>query len=450
MPRTRLPLMLIALCGAPLASHAELYINEIFGDPGGGGHDLRDEFIELRGTPGMSLDNHYLIFVENENDASNTGPAGQIDNIFALGDDPSTPAVETPYTIGSNGFLVFRQGGHMGTPDSQGDAAGPSLYTSAPGTTDLINTGSGKGYGSGAGSSIRASDDADDGKLENGGWTAMIIRNLGDPVDNAPTIGFDLDEGNDGLDVPTGREDWEIIDAIGVHNEIREALYGRTYAQVNFGYERPGDSFFTPQGFVTFEEANLEPGAVYVGLGYETEYIARWGNSTGQTPEDWHISNLTDNSGSGSQGAPLDFRQSFTGNHGDLASGNPNVAPSQPQPGDDDFLESSQAVPYGTKLLDNVGAPNYITGDYNDDGVVDAADYTVWRDTLNTTGNESAHPAADNNHDFVVDSADYDLWAANFGSPNASPAPSASAAVPEPGAALLLLGAIGLVVARRR
>src|SRR5262245_55989275 len=59
----------------------------------------------------------------------------------------------------------------------------------------------------------------------------------------------------------------------------------------------------------------MEPGAEYVGLGYEVEYLGRWGKSTGQTPADWHVSNLTDNSGSGSAGITLtppviDFRLS--------------------------------------------------------------------------------------------------------------------------------------------
>ena len=49
-----------------------------------------------------------------------------------------------------------------------------------------------------------------------------------------------------------------------------------------------------------------------------------------------------------------------------------------------------------------------IPGDYNGDGSVDAADYTVWRDTFGAMG---ADLPADGNGDMVVDSLDYDLVA---------------------------------------
>lgn len=63
---------------------AELYINEIFFDPPGSG-DNSQEYIELRGTPGMSLDNHYLIFLESENDRLDTKNPGQVEVKFDLG-----------------------------------------------------------------------------------------------------------------------------------------------------------------------------------------------------------------------------------------------------------------------------------------------------------------------------------------------------------------------------
>jgi hypothetical protein len=52
-----------------------------------------------------------------------------------------------------------------------------------------------------------------------------------------------------------------------------------------------------------------------------------------------------------------------------------------------------------------------LLGDYNGDGLVNAADYTVWRDTLNSTSNL----AADGNDDRVIDQQDYDIWNANYG-----------------------------------
>ncbi|CAE7040623.1 unnamed protein product [Symbiodinium sp. CCMP2456] len=86
-----------------------------------------------------------------------------------------------------------------------------------------------------------------------------------------------------------------------------------------------------------------------------------------------------------------------------------------------------------------------LLGDFNDDGVVNAADYTVWRDNvgtsfdLNGNGNELADSAG------LVDAADYQLWARNYG----AQAASSLASVPEPSALMLALTA-GLLAARRR
>ena len=79
------------------------------------------------------------------------------------------------------------------------------------------------------------------------------------------------------------------------------------------------------------------------------------------------------------------------------------------------------------------------TGDYNGDGIVDARDYTVWRDSLGSTGNL----AADGDNSGTVDQADYDLWRLNFGNHSGSGA-GANAAVPEPAA--IVLAACGLMM----
>ncbi|WP_197531196.1 PQQ-dependent sugar dehydrogenase [Posidoniimonas corsicana] len=78
-----------------------------------------------------------------------------------------------------------------------------------------------------------------------------------------------------------------------------------------------------------------------------------------------------------------------------------------------------------------------LAGDFNRDGQVDAADYTVWRDTL---GDAGYLLAADADLNGVVDQADYAVWRENYGAPsNASAGPSAA---PEPAAALLALAAV--------
>jgi endonuclease I len=77
-----------------------------------------------------------------------------------------------------------------------------------------------------------------------------------------------------------------------------------------------------------------------------------------------------------------------------------------------------------------------LSGDYNRDATVDAADYVVWRHAF---GEEvTAYNSADGDGDGTIDDGDYNVWRANFG----MSAPGASLltrAVPEPGTAVLIL-----------
>ena len=93
-----------------------------------------------------------------------------------------------------------------------------------------------------------------------------------------------------------------------------------------------------------------------------------------------------------------------------------------------------------------------LVGDYNQNGVVDAADYAVWRDTLGTVGGGLA---ADGDNSGEVDAADYVLWRANFGQTAAGSATglTSGALVPEPASVMLLLtacAAIGSLSLRER
>ncbi|TWT85330.1 hypothetical protein Pla123a_01370 [Posidoniimonas polymericola] len=439
-PTTRFAFTAAALLLAAAPSPAQMYINEVFFNPGGNGSDARDEFIELRGAANAPLTDHYLLIIESENN----GETGFIENILDLG----------AYSLGANGFLVMRQAFSLyGAPDAINPLA-----------TDLVNTGpplpgpTFPGFGDGVNSTIGASDlpslagNPGEGQLEGSGFTAMLIHNQSG---DAPMLGQDLDDGDDGLDLPTGAAGWKILDSVGFITELDE-LDGRVYGRANF---ITVDAFVEP-GFVP----NVEPDADYAFLDFEVEYLGRWGNSTGFTTDDWHASNFTDNPGSGSAGVndltgsandSIDWRQSLIGNH-PVDDGDPNT-PAPPAA----EVESSKNVPYGTKLANTLGGPNYVTGDYNGDGYVDAADYTVWRDTQGQTGSESAHPAADHNHDFLVDAADYTLWSGDYGAPNgaapnggvfaAAAAPLQSATqTPEPAAIALLALAVGGVARRQR
>jgi hypothetical protein len=75
-----------------------------------------------------------------------------------------------------------------------------------------------------------------------------------------------------------------------------------------------------------------------------------------------------------------------------------------------------------------------LLGDYNGDLTVNAADYTVWR---NSVGAEVALGfGADGNRNGVIDAGDYDIWKQNYGN-IASGAGDLAPAVPEPAGALL-------------
>jgi hypothetical protein len=63
--------------------------------------------------------------------------------------------------------------------------------------------------------------------------------------------------------------------------------------------------------------------------------------------------------------------------------------------------------------------PDHPPGDYSQDGTVDAADYVVWRSTLDQTGTGLA---ADGNGNNQVDAGDYDMWRANYGKTTAGSA----------------------------
>jgi hypothetical protein len=110
----------------------------------------------------------------------------------------------------------------------------------------------------------------------------------------------------------------------------------------------------------------------------------------------------------------------------------------------------SQATDFYVKSLEILGdAPN-VAGDYNNNGVVDAADYVIWRKNLGQSfqlTNEVAGVTPG-----MVTTQDYDAWRSRFGGTSSSGSAGAAAAVPEPSAVFVLI--VGLVTtlaaARRR
>jgi hypothetical protein len=101
--------------------------------------------------------------------------------------------------------------------------------------------------------------------------------------------------------------------------------------------------------------------------------------------------------------------------------------------------------------IDNIivseSSTGQIAGDYNGNGVVDAADYVVWRKN-NSTNNTLPN---DNGLGTPIGQSHYNLWRAHFGQPPGSGAGAiTSAAVPEPATvALLIVGILAMSSGRR-
>lgn len=87
-------------------------------------------------------------------------------------------------------------------------------------------------------------------------------------------------------------------------------------------------------------------------------------------------------------------------------------------------------------------APSGSPGDFNGDGVVDLADYTVWRDNLGKL--EDGTALGGNGNGGVVDETDYGLWRNQFGESFGLDLPAT--ALPEPSSLVALIVGLPLTV----
>jgi glycosidase len=100
------------------------------------------------------------------------------------------------------------------------------------------------------------------------------------------------------------------------------------------------------------------------------------------------------------------------------------------------YLNISLAPLSGRYILLAAGPP-LIPGDFDQSGTVDAADYTIWRDTLGSTTDLRANGSRTGASSGVVDTADYEVWRRNFGRSSLAGA-GGLATVPEPTTCLLV------------
>jgi serralysin len=91
----------------------------------------------------------------------------------------------------------------------------------------------------------------------------------------------------------------------------------------------------------------------------------------------------------------------------------------------------------------SLSAISTLPGDYNKNGIVDAADYVVWR---NSQGQSvAAGSGADGNSDGQITAADFTVWRLHYGQTAGSGAGAiAGVAVPEPASALIII--VGMLV----
>jgi hypothetical protein len=112
-------------------------------------------------------------------------------------------------------------------------------------------------------------------------------------------------------------------------------------------------------------------------------------------------------------------------------------------------LDASQiATARASSFARTFTAPT-IVGDYNKNGIVDAADYVLWRNTMNQIGTGLA---ADGNSNGQIDAGDFAVWRSHLGNRSGSGAGISlvDRTVPEPSTTAYIIGLLFLCVRRSR
>jgi autotransporter-associated beta strand protein len=117
------------------------------------------------------------------------------------------------------------------------------------------------------------------------------------------------------------------------------------------------------------------------------------------------------------------------------------------------LMGTFETIPSGLSINYGTGSNSQITisgtiaaaglpGDYNNDGKVDAADYTVWRNHLGEANEANLNNNGDGGN---VSGSDYTWWKQHYGTMGPGSGGLSGGVVPEPASAMLVLFALGLV-----
>lgn len=209
---------------------------------------------------------------------------------------------------------------------------------------------------------------------------------------------------------------------VGIDNQFGFGIYGLGYdatADLSLALQDPSVTFDTA-GLADAGPSDLTPPA-------DENDIYREGWSLGF----WRHTTSLAGSGEWIEGPGASARMLVDGEWEGLAF-NPSI-----------FLQT--ATPTNLQATE----PTTLPGDYNHNGTVDAADYTLWRDQLGDAVTHRGY-GADGNLSGSVDSQDYQTWQNHFGDLLISTSITFGATaseIPEPDAAILFLFSFAILLA---
>ncbi len=163
---------------------------------------------------------------------------------------------------------------------------------------------------------------------------------------------------------------------------------------------------------VLFSSLGLVPQAV-ADLYWDTNGAAAGGSAGTTAPGTWGIDNFWSTSAAGTaatsgwtagETAVFSAGTNVTGTYDVTLDGTQDIAGIR-------FEEGHVSISGGVELV----IPGSVTTDFNGNGVVDAADYVIWRKHSLDPPGTGTPATGDANGDLNVDSADYNLWRGSFG-----------------------------------